>query len=176
MDLADSVRTLLQMWKDCYMKTRDKIELTGKGARWEFDRSKLFPKTDYCVVISQHLSEISVLLLEFQNFFGPEIKAVVGDPRKIEDALKKAFLLVKPFVEMKFDPFIASNQKQWGDLLEHLRKDVQVLETEAKSFIDEAFVTIKYKNIYPQLYVFENNLLTTMFLKHLDLRTLLSRC
>lgn len=95
-------------------------------------------------MIAKHLSDIAVLLTEFQNFFGPEIKAVVGDPRKIEEALKKAFALVKPFIEVKFDPFLNANQKLWTELLDNLKKEVQVLEAEAKSFIDEAFVTIKF--------------------------------
>jgi dynein heavy chain len=143
MALADSGVLLLQTWKEYYLKTRDKIEQSGKRSRWEFDRSKLFPKTDYVAVIAGHLSEIAVLLMEFQNFFGPEIKAVVGDPKKIEEALKKAFSLVKPFVEITFDPFLASNQRSWSDLLDQLRKEVALLEAEAKSFIDEAFVTIR---------------------------------
>lgn len=142
-DLAESGRGLLIAWKENYLSTREEIEQSGKGARWEFDRSKLFPKTDYAAIIAQHLAEIALVLLEFQNFFGPEIKAVVGDPKKIEDALRKAFHLVKPFMEVQFDPFVASNNKLWNDLLEQLRQSIQVLEAEAKSFIDEAFVTIK---------------------------------
>lgn len=142
-DVAEAIRTLLITWKESYMHTRDQIEKSGKGARWEFDRSKLFPRTDYCAIIAQHLSEIAVVLLEFENFFGPEIKTVIGDPKKIEEALKKSYLLVKPFMEVTFDPFLPENNKLWSELLEQLRKDVQLLETEAKSFIDEAFVNIK---------------------------------
>lgn len=143
MDVADYSRILLQTWKDSYMATREKIEQSRKGARWEFDRSKLFPKTDYVILVSQHLNEMATLLIEFQNFFGPEIKAVVGDPRKIEDSLKRTALLIKPFIDVKFDPFLVTNQKHWGLLLEQLRRDVQVLEAEANNLIDRAFV-IKY--------------------------------
>jgi len=155
MELSDSARTLLQIWKDSYMSTRDKIEQSGKGARWEFDRTRLFPRTDYCILISRNLSEIAVLLVEFENFFGPEIKAVVGDPRKIEEALRKTYLLAKPFIDVEFDPFVPANGKLWAELLERLRKDVQVLEAEAKSFIDEAFSTIKYKKYCT--HYFKNN-------------------
>jgi dynein heavy chain len=144
------------------MQTREEIEQSGKGARWEFDGSKLFPKTDYSSFIAQHLSEIAVVLLEFTNFFGPEIKQVksfveiitffdffvfrpklVGDSRRVDDALKNVYLLVKPFIEVGFDPFLSTNSKFWTDLLETMRKDVQILEAEAKSFIDEAFMTVK---------------------------------
>lgn len=56
--------------------------------------------------------------------------------------------LIKPFLEIKFDPFLAANQRLWGALLEQLRKDVQVLELEAKNLIDEAFVTKFVEPIY----------------------------
>jgi dynein heavy chain len=95
------------------------------------------------IVVAQHLSEISTLLLQFQNFFGPEIKAVVEDPNTIEEALKKTFALIKPFIEIDFDPFLIANGSFWGALLDQLRKDVQVLEIEAKNLIEEAFATTR---------------------------------
>jgi len=61
----------------------------------------------------------------------------------VDDALKNAYMLVKPFVEVEFDPFLAANGKLWTNLLEQLRKDVRILESEATSFIDEAFTTVK---------------------------------
>ena len=37
---------------------------------------------------------------EFYNIFGPELKAVTGDPRHIEDVLKRVDTLVKPIEEV----------------------------------------------------------------------------
>jgi len=37
---------------------------------------------------------------EFYNIFGPELKAVTGDPRHIEDVLKRVDALVKPIEEV----------------------------------------------------------------------------
>jgi len=44
---------------------------------------------------------------EFYNIFGPELKAVTGDPRHIEDVLKRVDALVKPIEEVP-DHFISS--------------------------------------------------------------------
>ena len=37
---------------------------------------------------------------EFYNIFGPELKAVTGDPQHIEDVLKRVDALVKPIEEV----------------------------------------------------------------------------
>jgi len=37
---------------------------------------------------------------EFYNIFGPELKAVTGDPRHIEEVLKRVDALVKPIEEV----------------------------------------------------------------------------
>lgn len=40
------------------------------------------------------------VLEEFYNIFGPELKAVTGDPKRIEDVLKRVDALVKPIEEV----------------------------------------------------------------------------
>jgi len=42
----------------------------------------------------------SQVIEEFYNIFGPELKAVTGDPRHIEDVLKRVDALVKPIEEV----------------------------------------------------------------------------
>ena len=37
---------------------------------------------------------------EFYNIFGPELKAVTGDPRHVEETLKRVDALVKPIEEV----------------------------------------------------------------------------
>ena len=43
---------------------------------------------------------IRQVVQEFYNIFGPELKAVTGDPRHIEDVLKRVDALVKPIEEV----------------------------------------------------------------------------
>ena len=37
----------LDMWKQSYLDVRKKIEQSGRDTRWEFDRKKLFDRSDY---------------------------------------------------------------------------------------------------------------------------------
>lgn len=40
------------------------------------------------------------MLEEFYNIFGPELKAVTGDPKRIEDVLVRVGLLVEPIEQV----------------------------------------------------------------------------
>lgn len=46
---------VLDQWKACYFEVRARIEISGRDPRWEFDRKKLFEKTDYMASICQDL-------------------------------------------------------------------------------------------------------------------------
>jgi len=40
------------------------------------------------------------VLEEFYNIFGPELKSVTGDPKRIEDVVKRVDALVTPIEEV----------------------------------------------------------------------------
>ncbi|XP_043925694.1 dynein axonemal heavy chain 10 [Protopterus annectens] len=48
----------LELWRECYFDVRAKIEASGRDQRWEFDRKRLFEKTDYMATICQDLHNI----------------------------------------------------------------------------------------------------------------------
>lgn len=85
---------MLTQWKDAYFKVRAKIEASGRDSRWEFDRRKLFDKTEHQALICNELIKISVVLEEFYNIFGSELKAVTGEPKRIEEILNRVRNLV----------------------------------------------------------------------------------
>lgn len=51
-------KNTLMTWKKAYFDTRAKIEASGREARWEFDRKRLFERTDYMATICQDLYDI----------------------------------------------------------------------------------------------------------------------
>lgn len=57
--------------------------------------------------ICEDLQEVAQVMEEFYNIFGPELKAVTGDPKRIEDVLKRVDGLVQPIenVSLIFDTF-----------------------------------------------------------------------
>ena len=49
----------LVMWKESYFEVRARIEASGRDARWEFDRKRLFERTDYMAKICEDIYEIA---------------------------------------------------------------------------------------------------------------------
>ena len=57
------------------------------------------------------------ILEEFSNIFGPELKAVTGDPKRIDDVLRRVELLVVPIEEVSFDPFSIQKRSRWNIIM-----------------------------------------------------------
>lgn len=77
---TQEARNTLKLWKKSYFDIRAKIEASGREARWEFDRKRLFERTDYMANICQDLSdvlqvgapsEMCVDLSDGEGAFGP---------------------------------------------------------------------------------------------------------
>ena len=59
-------------------QVREKIELSGRDARWEFPKGPLFGRTNYMADVCGALCEMVELVDDFFKFLGPELKAVTG--------------------------------------------------------------------------------------------------
>uniref|UniRef100_H3BAL0 Dynein axonemal heavy chain 10 n=1 Tax=Latimeria chalumnae TaxID=7897 RepID=H3BAL0_LATCH len=140
--VQDAKRTLV-LWKETYFETRAKIEASGRDQRWEFDRKRLFEKTDYMATICGDFYNILQIVEEFYNIFGAELKAVTGDPKRIDDVLRRVDGLLIPIEELYFDPFNVRNTNLWKALMEDFKVEVVAIEKEAKNFIDESFKTLR---------------------------------
>ena len=60
---------MLETWKSSYFEVRAKIESSGRDARWEFDRKKLFDRSDYICSVCRNLLDIAKVRLA--PFSGP---------------------------------------------------------------------------------------------------------
>ncbi|XP_037672459.1 dynein heavy chain 10, axonemal isoform X6 [Choloepus didactylus] len=136
-------KNTLLMWKKSYFDVRAKIEASGREARWEFDRKRLFERTDYMAAICQDLYDILQVMEEFYSIFGPELKAVTGDPKRIDDVLCRVDSLVNPMENLTFDPFNIKSSQDWKYVMDDFKIEVLVIEREAKNFIDESFKTLR---------------------------------
>lgn len=72
-------KSVLEGWHNTYMQVREKIEVSGRDARWEFSKPMLFERTNYMAEICSDLSEMVEIVDDFHKFLGPELKAVTGD-------------------------------------------------------------------------------------------------
>jgi dynein heavy chain len=62
----------------CCLQVREKIETSGRDARWEFSKATLFARSNYMAEVCGHLSEMVDIVDDFFKFLGPELKAVTG--------------------------------------------------------------------------------------------------
>ncbi|XP_046382890.1 dynein axonemal heavy chain 10 [Ischnura elegans] len=134
---------LLRMWKHAYFHVRQKIETSGKGVRWEFNRNTLFGRSEYVSKIAKDLCTVCEILQDFHNIFGPELKALVNDPAQIDVAKERVNRLVVAIEEADFDIFVNSYKDNWKTLMANLLQEVLVIEDTAKSFIDEVFILLR---------------------------------
>ncbi|MEQ2198526.1 hypothetical protein XENOCAPTIV_014134, partial [Xenoophorus captivus] len=108
----DNIR-FLRVLERHFMR-RAEIEKLGRAPRWEFDRKRLFERSDYMASVCQDLGRVFQVLEEFHNIFGPELK---GDKR-VNEVLKKVDDLVLPFQEVTFNPFSVSVKTSWKIILQ----------------------------------------------------------
>lgn len=55
---AQDGKQVLEQWKASYFEVRALIEKSDRDPRWEFNRKKLFEKTDYMASVCQDLYNI----------------------------------------------------------------------------------------------------------------------
>ena len=141
--LCSEARKMLLQWRESYFKVRAKIEDSGRDSRWEFDRRRLFDKTDHQALICNELIKIAVILEEFYNIFGPELKAVTGEPKRIEEVTNRVKSLIVKIRSIPFDIFLIKNFVQWQRVMDDFNHEVTEIETEAKVFINQSFKKLR---------------------------------
>ncbi|KOX73523.1 Dynein heavy chain 10, axonemal, partial [Melipona quadrifasciata] len=129
--------TMLKSWKRAYLRTRDEIEESGKGTRWEFDQKRLFKGTEYIASVCDGLNQVANVLRDFHNIFGPELKSIISDPAQVDTVVKRVDRLVLPILEADYNVFDEYNQENWEATISLFFEEVHFLENEAKFFIDE---------------------------------------
>ncbi|KAM9858629.1 dynein axonemal heavy chain 10 [Aulostomus maculatus] len=140
---VQQAKQVLDQWKSSYFEVRADIEESAINPRWEFDRKRLFERTDYMSSICKDLQNVLQILEEFHNIFGPELKGVTGDPKRIDEVLCSVENLVLPIEEVPFDPFNICKMSSWKMIMQDFNSTVQAIEGEAVSFIDHSFKTLR---------------------------------
>ena len=65
---SSEAKATLDTWKQSYLDVRKKIEQSGRDARWEFDRKKLFERSDYIAQICSDIHNVAqVSILEVSD-------------------------------------------------------------------------------------------------------------
>uniref|UniRef100_UPI0037E7F8F2 dynein axonemal heavy chain 10 n=1 Tax=Semicossyphus pulcher TaxID=241346 RepID=UPI0037E7F8F2 len=136
-------KRVLDLWKSSYFEVRAEIEESSRDPRWEFDRKRLFEKTDYMASVCQELYNVLQILEEFYNIFGPKLKGVTGDPKSIDEVVGRVDSLVLPFESVSFNPFNICRMSSWKMIMQGFDATVQAIEGEAIKLIDRSFKTLR---------------------------------
>ncbi|XP_028025407.1 dynein heavy chain 10, axonemal [Bombyx mandarina] len=143
LNLARTGQKIMEMWHDLYKETRRNIELSGKGARWEFDQPLLFTRTDYIGTVARDLGDIIQVLIDFERIFGLELKSIISDPTQIDDVRKRVKNLVYPIRTVDFSVFVFDNKENWDVIMGDFWNEVRYLEDEAKNYINQSFGNLR---------------------------------
>ncbi|CAK1584360.1 unnamed protein product [Parnassius mnemosyne] len=143
LSLARAGHKIMEMWHTLYKDTRRNIELSGKGARWEFEQPLLFTTTDYIGTVARDLADVVQVLIDFERIFGAELKSIISDPTQIDDVRKRVKNLVYPIRTIDFSVFVFDNKENWDVIMSDFWKEVRYLEDEAKNYINQSFGNLR---------------------------------
>ena len=138
-----SAINVLEKWKDTYYKVRQKIEESQRDQRWEFDKKRLFERTDYIALRCNDIYKVAQVLEDFHNILGPELKAVTGDSQGIDEVLSRVDSLVVPLETVAYGIFDRGFQSSWEAVMQRFNEDVSKIEDVTKAFINESFKKLR---------------------------------
>eukprot|EP00899_Mesostigma_viride_P018540 jgi/Mesvir1/26688/Mv20468-RA.1 len=141
--LIDEAKNVLESWSEVYLQIRERIENSGRDARWEFDRKRLFERTSYMAAICGGLRQMVEVVDDFHKFLGPELKAVTGDAQGIDDVIQRVEQMVAPILNLSFDAFDKRYGAQWAAVTTRFNADKEHIEQATRAFIDTSFKKLR---------------------------------
>lgn len=69
-------KQIFDQWKSSYFEMRAEIEESGSYSRWEFDRRRLFERTDYMASVCQDLYNVLQVSLPCMCFINIDLICV----------------------------------------------------------------------------------------------------
>ena len=129
----------LRSWKTNYLKVRESMERSNRDARWEFDRERLFSRTDHIARVCDDLGEMLAASLDFQTFLSPKFRAVTLDQVGFDDAVRRVSNMNNRIIRCSFNAFDPSKAEDWADTVQVFHVDRVRIERVVRSFIDQSF-------------------------------------
>ena len=127
-----------------YMAVRQKIEDSGTDHRWEFDRKRLFEKTQHISETCGDLLFVVQVVQDFKNLLvGSQLKSITNDPTQLDEINALVDDLTEPFDKLSFNLYDRKQGKKWKQLLASFKETVVLIERKTKDFIDQAFDSLR---------------------------------
>lgn len=137
-------RRILESWRQTYMDVRAKIEEGRSGQkRWEFDRIRLFERTDYMAGICANLEEALIIIDQFKRFLGPQITSVTGESSTLDAVSQQVQSLPVIFETVSFDIFERTHSQEWLKKMNIFYAKVKETEDASCASIEKIFQTLR---------------------------------
>jgi len=138
-ELVKSCKAVLEHWYTTYMQVREKIEMSGRDARWEFPKQLLFARTNFMAEICTDLIEMIEIVDDFFKFLGPELKAVTGDTVGIDRVVHRVVAMYEPIESISFSVFDPENAQDWATAKATFFADNEDIKNATRDLIDSSF-------------------------------------
>ncbi|XP_050548556.1 uncharacterized protein LOC126910232 [Daktulosphaira vitifoliae] len=137
-----SASKMIDVWYKSYLECRKSIESSGFN-RWEFDKCKLFNKTNYVKRITNDIYKIVEKISQFLIILGPELRSAIKDMISLDVMISRVNYLYKVFDGIDFDLFCEDNVENWNLFIKEFNIEVIKVEDECKLFIDDSFNNLR---------------------------------
>lgn len=96
---SDAYEMMLKLCFAFALQVRERIETSGRDARWEFNKATLFSCSNYMAEVCGNLMEMVEVVDDFFKFLGPELKAVTGEQDTVTNFPAQCMHSVKPVLK-----------------------------------------------------------------------------
>ncbi|KAH8257767.1 hypothetical protein KR038_000855 [Drosophila bunnanda] len=142
-ETATNCANLLRCWKQAYKLSRQHIEDSGAGSRWEFDRVALFNEVNHIHRVAVDIAYVGRVFVQYENLFGHRLKACIADPSIVDNLMRKVYRMLDDLIKsVDYDMFRPGNWENWEYSLEQFNKRLESVENEAKNVIDQSINTL----------------------------------
>ena len=117
---------MLDSWQQVYLQVREKIEVSGRDARWEFDRKQLFSRP----LMSPRSVETSTLSRSWMSSTSSLARAQGCDGRcpGLDEVTSKVHMMIKPLETIDFNVFDRFCMSQWKNMFAKFLSDKEHIE------------------------------------------------
>ncbi|KAL8426027.1 hypothetical protein Efla_001945 [Eimeria flavescens] len=136
-------RELLETWKSSYFSMRALLEESGCNRRWEFDRRKLFRKTDYVALMCSNFGEVAKTIQDFKRFLGPKLRSVTRSRRAMNRLTCKLQALICFFDALRVDVFEEQHSVEVANTVKDFWRLAEELEDECVVFLETKFTRLR---------------------------------
>ena len=90
-----------------------------------------------------HLYDVAQVLDQFDQFLGPELRAVTDDTSQVDKVVARVEALKEPLTSITYNAFDRRYAESWQSLMDAFNANVASIEEQSIHFIDDAFQKLR---------------------------------